>query len=105
MIPRPWSRVVGVIIIGLALKFGSPLVWLLDLTNPLRTWAFLVPYLLGTVVYLWGCSLFAQAKNRSRFWGATGLLCVFAMPILYFLNDRSQFSSDEPAMTRVASTQ
>ena len=102
MMSQPWSRVIGVILLGLALKFGSPLVWLLDLTNPLRTWAFLVPYLLGTAVYLWGCSLFAHAKNRSRLWGATGLLCVFAMPILFFLDDRSQFAAGKPAMPGAA---
>lgn len=100
MISRTWFRVIGVIVVGLALKFGSPLVWLLDLTNPLRTWAFVVPYLLGTAVYLWGCSLFAQAKNRSLLWGCTGLLCVFAMPILFCLDDRSQLAAGKPAMLR-----
>ena len=100
MISRPWSRVIGVIAVGLALKFGSPLVWLLDLERPLRTWAFLVPYLLGTAVYLWGCSLFAEAKSRSRMWGCTGLLCVFALPILYSLQDRSQLAVGVRALPR-----
>ena len=102
MISRTWSRVIGVIVVGLALKFGSPLVWLLDLANPLRTWAFLVPYLLGTAVYLWGCSLFAEAKSRSRLWGCTGLLCVFALPILCSLQDRSQFAAGAQAVPRTA---
>jgi predicted membrane protein len=96
MISHTWRRVTGVIIVGLALKFGSPLIRLLDLPTPLRTWAFLVPYLLGTAVYLWGCSLFAQAKNQSRLWGLTGFLCVFAVPILYFLSDRCPLAPVEP---------
>ena len=103
MFSRHWSRVIFVIIVGLALKFGSPLVWLFDLSNPLRTWVFLVPYLSGTAIYLWGCSLFAQAKNRSPLWGCTGFLCVFAMPILYSLKDRSQFVAGELAIPRTAS--
>ena len=98
MISRTWSRVLGVILIGLALKFGSPLVWLLDLANPLRTWAFLVPYLLGTAIYIWGCSLFAEAKSRSRLWGSIGLLCVLALPVLYSLQDRSRFATGTQAL-------
>lgn len=74
---------------GLVLKFGSPLllVQMPCLSPP--TWSFLVPYVLGTLIYLVGCCLFARVKNRHALWGLAGLLCVFALPILFLLEDRA----------------
>jgi len=78
-----------IIFVGLVLKFGSPLIWLLELSKPTETWAFFVPYLLGTGIYVWGCCEWAMAKNRPGVWGLTGFFCVCALPFLYCLEDRS----------------
>jgi hypothetical protein len=89
MFSTPWSRISFVITAGLFLKFAPPLLWLSDRWYPPETWGFLVPYLTGTAIYLWGCTLLALAKRRDALWGATGLLCVCALPILISLENRA----------------
>jgi hypothetical protein len=82
MISPERRRAAWIIVAGLLLKFGSPTIFLTGLAEPTRTWLFLVPYLLGTVTYLWGCGAYAVAKHRHRAWGCTGLFCVLALPFL-----------------------
>jgi len=82
MISRNQKRAWWIIICGLILKFGSPSIFLIDLAKPTETFVFLVPYLLGTATYLWGCSAYAVSKNRHAAWGCTGLFCVLALPFL-----------------------
>lgn len=84
-----WNRTAVLIITGLALKFGSPLVWALELPRPVEIWAFLVPYCLGNVIYLWGCCVWCVAKNRNVAWGFSGFLCVCAIPIIHSLQPRA----------------
>jgi hypothetical protein len=74
---------------GLLLKFGSPLLLVLVPRPSPSIWSFLVLYVLGTLLYLAGCCLFARAKNRPALWGLTGLLCVLGLPILFVLEDRA----------------
>lgn len=82
MISRNRKRAWWIIFCGLVLKFGSPAIFLLELPKPTETNVFLVPYLLGTGIYLWGCSAYAVSKNRHAAWGFAGLFCVLALPFL-----------------------
>jgi hypothetical protein len=89
MISHERLRAIQLIAVGLLLKFGCPTVWLLVPPHSTLRRILLTMYLLGLACYIWGCRAYAHTKNRHGAWSCCGILCVVALPILAYIEDRS----------------
>lgn len=77
------------IIIGLIMSIGAN-IWSRSLPPGDSMIAVaLVISIIGTVVFVFGCMEYAQAKGRSRWWGLFGLLSLIGLLVLVLLKDHS----------------
>ena len=47
-------------------------------------------FLLGTALFIWGCSMYAKAKGHSPVLGLLGLLWILGLVILFLLKDKNK---------------